>query len=131
MKTQAPVPPFLTSIQLLPRVIRLKHAPHYLGMCRDEFNKTVRPFVVEVRIGKQGIGFDRLELDHWWAHYRQRNGCPAKEDLGETLWQNEDIDDQVSIGVIGDKSGSSTKSGKHTGFTASLTRITRMKPKQR
>lgn len=38
-------------------------------MCRDEFNKTVRPNVREFPIGKQGIGFDRLELDRWADAY--------------------------------------------------------------
>jgi len=35
-----------------PRVIRAGAAPAYLGMCRDEFNKTVRPYVREFRIGR-------------------------------------------------------------------------------
>ncbi len=34
-----------------PRVIRAKHAPGYLGMCRDVFNKEVKPFVSSVPIG--------------------------------------------------------------------------------
>lgn len=38
-------------------------------MCRDVFNKTVRPYVREFPIGKQGIGFDRLELDQWADAY--------------------------------------------------------------
>lgn len=38
-------------------------------MCRDEFNKTVRPNVREFPIGKQGVGFDRLELDRWADAY--------------------------------------------------------------
>ncbi|WP_409521468.1 hypothetical protein [Pseudomonas sp.] len=41
-------------------------------MCRDEFNKTVRPYVREFRIGRQGIGFDREELDAWVDDYIER-----------------------------------------------------------
>ncbi|MNF84163.1 hypothetical protein D3C84_665130 [compost metagenome] len=52
----APVPP---------RFIRAMDAPGYLGMCRDVFNKTVRPNVREFPIGKQSVGFDRIELDPW------------------------------------------------------------------
>ena len=48
-----------------PRILRANVAPAYLGMCRTEFNKAVRPYVREFRIGVQGIGFDREELDAW------------------------------------------------------------------
>lgn len=34
-----------------PRILRASAAPAYLGMCRTEFNKTVRPYVREFRIG--------------------------------------------------------------------------------
>jgi hypothetical protein len=42
-------------------------------MCRDEFNKTVRPNVREFPIGKQGVGFDRMELDVWADAYIAAN----------------------------------------------------------
>ncbi|WP_236193561.1 hypothetical protein [Pseudomonas faucium] len=54
---------------LQPRFLRAKDAPGYLGMCKDEFKNTVRPHVREFPIGKQGIGFDRLELDAWADAY--------------------------------------------------------------
>ena len=50
---------------LLPRLIRLRDAPFYLGMDRDRLNAEVRPQRVEVRIGEQGVAFDRLDLDAW------------------------------------------------------------------
>jgi predicted DNA-binding transcriptional regulator AlpA len=52
-----------------PRILRANEAPKYLGMCRAEFKSTVRPHVREFPIGKQGIGFDRLELDEWADAY--------------------------------------------------------------
>lgn len=52
-----------------PRILRASQAPTYLGMCRDEFNKTVRPNVREFPIGKRGVGFDRVELDAWADAY--------------------------------------------------------------
>ncbi|WP_060538538.1 MULTISPECIES: hypothetical protein [Pseudomonas] len=55
--------------QILPRILRYRDAPGYLGMCKDEFNKTVRPFVAEFPIGTQGVGFDRYELDSWADAY--------------------------------------------------------------
>ena len=57
-----------------PRVIRLRDAPHYLGMDANRFNQEVRPFIMEIPIGIQGKGFDRLELDDWIDEYKQING---------------------------------------------------------
>nr|WP_238347525.1 MULTISPECIES: hypothetical protein [unclassified Pseudomonas] len=54
---------------LLPRILRVGEAPGYLGMCKEEFKNTVRPYVREFPIGKQGVGFDRLELDAWMDAY--------------------------------------------------------------
>jgi hypothetical protein len=45
-------------------------------MCRDEFNKAVRPYVREFPIGKQGVGFDRLELDQWADQYIAAHSNP-------------------------------------------------------
>ncbi len=42
-------------------------------MCRAEFNTSVRPHVREFPIGKQGIGFDRHELDAWADSYVERH----------------------------------------------------------
>ena len=52
-----------------PRVLRANQAPAYLGMSRAEFNRSVRPFVREIIIGTQGVGFDRHELDAWLDSY--------------------------------------------------------------
>ena len=71
---------------LLPRLIRLRDAPHYLGMDRNRFNAEVRPFITEIRIGVQGIAFDRLDLDDWADQYKQRNGRPGTPRKGEIVW---------------------------------------------
>ena len=60
------------------RILRFRDAPRYLGMDRNRFNTEVRPHLTEIPIGKQGIGFDRLELDAWVDEYVARNGRPAK-----------------------------------------------------
>jgi hypothetical protein len=62
-----------------PRIIRFRDAPFYLGMDRNRFNAEVRPYLTEVPIGKQGVGFDRLELDAWVDEYVTRNGRPAEK----------------------------------------------------
>ena len=62
-----------------PRFIRVKDAPAYLGMDKNRFNRLVRSSITEIPIGKQGIAFDRLDLDSWAEEYKARNGRPAAE----------------------------------------------------
>ena len=64
---------------LLPRVIRLRDAPRYLGMDRNRFNRDVRPYLGEFPIGIQGVAFDRIELDAWVDHYVFCNGRSLAE----------------------------------------------------
>jgi hypothetical protein len=66
------------TLPLLPRFIRLRDAPFYLGMDRNRFNAEVRPYLTRIPIGRQGIAFDRLELDAWVDDYKYRNGRPAE-----------------------------------------------------
>ena len=63
----------------LPRFVRLRDAPDYLGMDRNRFNRLVRPQLTIIPIGTQGIAFDRLDLDDWADQYKSRNGRPAAE----------------------------------------------------
>jgi predicted DNA-binding transcriptional regulator AlpA len=49
----------------LPRLIRHRDAPAYLGVDRNRFDQEVRPDLTEVPIGSRGIAFDRHELDAW------------------------------------------------------------------
>ena len=72
---------------IAPRIIRFRDAPYYLGMDRNRFNAEVRPYLTEVPIGTQGIGFDRLELDAWFEDYKSRNGRPARK--GDNTWDAE------------------------------------------
>jgi hypothetical protein len=48
--------------RLLPRFIRMRDAPGYLGMDKNRFNRDVRPQLAEIPIGTQGVAFDRLDL---------------------------------------------------------------------
>ena len=74
---------------VLPRFIRLKHAPNYLGMDKNRFNAEVRPFVTEIRVGFQGIAFDRLDLDAFADDYKRRNGRPGKKKGENEPWREE------------------------------------------
>ena len=67
----------MSSIQLLPRLVRLRDAPGYLGMDRHRFNDEVRPNMTEIPIGSQGVAFDRLDLDAWVDDYKRCSGRPA------------------------------------------------------
>lgn len=67
----------MTEPGITPRVLRLRDAPHYLGMDRNRFNELVRPHLTEVRYGKQSVGFDRLEMDAWFDRYKADHGVPA------------------------------------------------------
>ena len=76
----------LKSSVLLPRLVRYRDAPGYLGMDRNRFNAEVRPFLTVIPIGKQGIAFDRLDLDAWVDDYIQCNGRPSERETGGISW---------------------------------------------
>jgi len=109
--------------QLQPRVVRFREAPAYLGMDRNRFNAEVRPFLTEVPIGTQGIGFDRLELDAWFEDYKSRNGCPAQK--GENAWDANES--PASFSEPGSGISTSTSSGGE--FAKALAQLASKKPK--
>jgi hypothetical protein len=83
-----------------PRAIRQSKAPEYLGMSESQFNKMVRPFLIEIKDGRM-VSYDRLDLDAWFDQYKAANGKPAKE---SKTWQRKH-QGSASAG----KSGTSTK----------------------
>src|SRR5262249_20267420 len=62
--------------------IRFCEAPRYLGMDRNRINVEVRPYLTEIPIGKQGIGFDRLELDAWVVPQRASRTIERRTVMG-------------------------------------------------
>ncbi len=104
--------------RMLPRLIRLRDAPFYLGMDRNRFNADVRPYLIEVPIGEQGIAFDRLDLDAWADDYKSRNGRPGQLKGGMT-WDAKER--RVSTSVV--KSGTSTKLSEDAAFARALAQI--------
>jgi hypothetical protein len=112
---------------LLPRFIRVKFAPRYLGMDKNRFNDEVRPYLTEIPIGVQGIAFDRLELDAWAAQYKARYGRPA---TGGKLWDA----DTCRASETGAESGTlKSKSRDTDSFAKAVKRATmpKLKPTQR
>ena len=87
-------------MQIQPRLIRLRDAPAYLGMDRNRFNREVRPALVELPIGQQGVAFDRLELDAWVEQYKRCNGRPASA-RGEQIWDADNRQDYVNEAASG------------------------------
>ncbi|MGV8865219.1 MAG: hypothetical protein ACOH2T_29285 [Pseudomonas sp.] len=122
-----------------PRFIRFKHAYGYLGMCRDEFNRSVRPNVREFPIGAQGVAFDRIELDEWADAYvasksiekpqDQDNNRPRSErqskSIGDEQWPK-----KLSPGSRKCRaaSGKSTKNTEENEFKRVLALVTARKP---
>lgn len=86
----------------MPRLIRLKDAPGYLGTDRHRFNEKVLPNMTEIPIGSQGIAFDRLDLDAWVDAYKRCSGCPAVIQR-RSLKQWDEKNRRVSLkeGIIG------------------------------
>ncbi len=109
--------------RISPRLIRLRDAPYYLGMDRNRFNAEVRPCLIEIPIGKQGVAFDRLDLDAWTDQYKSRNGRPASNPIGERVW---DAKERLGSGFAG-ASGISTKSSKDGDLVKLLEQATLMK----
>jgi hypothetical protein len=107
------------SVVLLPRLVRFRDAPAYLGMDRNRFNREVRPNLTNIPIGRQGIAFDRLELDAWVEEYISCNGRPGRLQ-GERLW---DAVEDRRASVSGAAFGTSTNGSKGGEFAKALAQI--------
>jgi len=94
------MPPMRPTHSIAPRLIRFRDAPFYLGMDKNRFNTEVRPCVTEIRIGEQGIAFDRLDLDAWVDQYKSRNGRPVQP-KGEQLWDAKERQGSDYVGASG------------------------------
>jgi hypothetical protein len=113
----------IASVALLPRLLRFRDAPTYLGMDRNRFNAEVRPFLTNIPIGRQGIAFDRLELDAWVDDYVSCNGRPGLP-KGDSIW-----DAKERQGSLREKgSGISTSALVGNAFAKALERLNRKKP---
>ena len=116
--------PVESAAALLPRFIRLRDAPRYLAMDKNRFNREVRPQLTNIPIGKQGIAFDRLEVDAWAEDYVRRNGRPAALPERRKSWDN--VNRPVSPCAVG--SGTSTKTSTERAFAKALAQAISGKP---
>src|SRR5439155_9771317 len=101
---------------LAPRFIRLRDAPRYLGMDKNRFNRDVRPQLMNIPIGVQGVAFDRLELDAWAEDYVQRNGRHLAPSERSESWRN--VNRPASPCAV--RSGTSTKTSTERAFAKAL-----------
>jgi len=108
------------SEQIQPRVLRFRDAPTYLGMDKNRFNREVRPFVTAIKIGKQGIGFDRLDLDAWFEQYKPRNKCSGYQLKGDNVWDAKER--QASLKETG--SGTLINTSPVDVFAEAVTQVT-------
>jgi len=81
----------------------------------NRFNAEVRPFLTEIPIGKQGIAFDRLDLDAWVDEYIACNGRPGRKG-GKQPWRKE----KHGGSSCGRGSGISTSSSEEDEFAKAL-----------
>ncbi|MFK7957048.1 MAG: hypothetical protein AB8B96_13220 [Lysobacterales bacterium] len=105
-------------LTLLPRLLRFRDAPGYLGMDRNRFNAEVRPFITRIPIGRQGVAFDRLELDAWVDEYVACNGRPGRLQ-GERLWDEK----RRQASTKGQAIGISTSGSKGSEFAKALAQL--------
>ena len=116
----------MSNIHFLPRLIRLRDAPTYLGMDRHRFNNDVRPNLTEIPMGTQGIAFDRLDLDAWVDDYIQCSGRPAVT-RQRSLEEWDEKNRQVSLKEA--TTGISTKRSSDAEFERVLAQVTSKKQK--
>src|SRR5687768_584632 len=104
---------------ILPRLIRMRDAPAYLGIDKNRFNAEVRPHLIEIPLGEHGIAFDRLDLDAWVDEYIARNGRKRETTVGGETWQN-----AQPVSRRGAKPGTSTKGSADTAdFAKALAQV--------
>jgi hypothetical protein len=90
-----------SDVVLLPRIIRKKNAPAYLGMSRPEFEKRVEPHIACLKYeGSRAVNFDRLDLDAWIDQLKAANGKSPTQ-MGITKWQNQrqGLENGVNSGI--------------------------------
>lgn len=111
-------------IPLLPRFVRFRDAPDYLGMDRNRFNAEVRPHLTDIPIGEQGIAFDRLEMDGWAEHYKNCNGRPGKMKGNSTWDEKKPLDSIYAM-----RSGILTNNSEDNEFAKALAKASSQKRK--
>lgn len=110
---------------IIPRFIRAKDAPGYLGMDRNKFAKDVKPYLTVIQLSTQAVAYDRLDLDAFADDIKSRNGRPPEKQKEDTLWVRKDRQDSTNV----ETPGISTNKSKATAdFAKALDAITSQTP---
>ena len=120
--TAKPAP--LSSTHLLPRFVRFRDAPRFFGMDKNRFNREIRPHLTEILSGRQGMAFDRLEMEASAEEYRSRNGRPAA--AKSKPWDKSEGECQDSSDAV--ECGTSTSLSTEHAFAKALAHATARKP---
>lgn len=102
----------------LPLWLTLRDAQAYLSMGKNSFNKYIRPYLNEIRIGRH-IYFERLDLEAVARDTAQRYRCP-NQSQGDMKWDKEKCQGSIK-GAI---SGTLTNKSAVDEFNAALKRRT-------
>jgi len=93
-------------------------------MNKNLFNELVRPHVPEVRIGVQGVGFDRLDLDAWFEDYKSRSTRrPGEQEGGNKPWRKA----RPAVSRKGTGGGTLTRSSEAEEFAKLVEQLTSKK----
>ena len=109
--------------EITPRFLRARYAHGYCGMRRQLFNVEIRPYIIEIPVGKRGIAFDRLEVDAALNEYKNRNGRPPRKG-GRICLEIQKVSTPIRTGR-----GPSIKSSEEDAFTSALARVRKSKQK--
>lgn len=102
----------------LPLWLTLKGAQNYLSMGKNSFNKYIRPYLNEIRIGRH-IYFERLDLEAVARDTAQRYRCP-NQSQGDMKWDKEKCQGSIKGAV----SGTLTNKSAVDEFNAALKQAT-------
>jgi hypothetical protein len=89
-------------------------------MDKNRFNKMVRPLLIEIPIGTQGIAFDVVELNAWVDHYKRCNGRPVSKNMRRQSWGKNTYQGFKSSATF----GISTKESTVADFVKALEQVT-------
>lgn len=112
--------------KILPRVIRMAEAPKYCGVSVRVFDSDFRPHLNEAVFGKQGVGFDRIEVDSFITWYFKRHG--KRKAQGSKSWQKEE-QPKSKVSTSKTVNLSLIKSTKKSGFLNDLANAANKKRK--
>lgn len=110
--------------RMLPRFIRHKDAPAYLGVDRNKFDAEIRPGLTEIPLGKRSLAFDRLDLDAWADEYKRRNGRSSRKNRKLSCEQEQMVSKSPKM-AKGPSTSNTKGKGSSPGLASSVKKVPR------